>query len=184
MTQSAWEKRDGASSPSAALASRSQRWQFLLGGLILMAAVGYLILSSTATGARYFLTVDEVVASDEYVGQTVRLSGAVIGDTIAYDGQNLILDFTIAHIPAETDDLALTLYQAANNPEAVQLKVHLEGQVKPDLLQHEAQAIISGQLGADGVFYASELLLKCPSRYGESVPEQVSNAPAADAPIQ
>jgi len=179
MTQSAWEKRDGASTPSAVLASRSQRWQFMLGGVILIAAVAYLILSSTATGARYFLTVDEVVSSDDYVGQTVRLSGAVIGDTINYDGENLILDFTIAHIPAETEDLALTLYEAANNPDAVKLKVHLEGQVKPDLLKHEAQAIISGQMSADGVFYASELLLKCPSRYGESVPEQVSDTSAS-----
>jgi len=179
MTQSAWEKRDGASTPSAVLASRSQRWQFMLGGVILIAAVAYLILSSTATGARYFLTVDEVVSNDDYVGQTVRLSGAVIGDTINYDGENLILDFTIAHIPAETEDLALTLYEAANNPDAVKLKVHLEGQVKPDLLKHEAQAIISGQMSADGVFYASELLLKCPSRYGESVPEQVSDTSAS-----
>jgi cytochrome c-type biogenesis protein CcmE len=179
MTQSAWEKRDGASTPSAVLASRSQRWQFMLGGIILIAAVAYLILSSTASGARYFLTVDEVVNSDDYIGQTVRLSGAVIGDTINYDGENLILDFTIAHIPAETEDLALTLYEAANNPDSVKLKVHLEGQVKPDLLQHEAQAIISGQMSADGVFYASELLLKCPSRYGESVPEQVSDTSAS-----
>lgn len=179
MSQNAWEKRDGASIPPAVLAGRSQRWQFMLGGVILIAAVFYLIFSSTATGARYFLTVEEVVADPEYVGQTVRLSGAVIGDTIVYDGSNLILDFTIAHLPAETPDLALALYQAANNSEAVQLKIHLEGQVKPDLLQHEAQAIITGQLGSDGVFYASELLLKCPSRYEEAVPEQVGDSPAA-----
>jgi hypothetical protein len=28
-------------------------------------------------------------------------------------------------------------------------------------------------LGPDGVFIADELLLKCPSRYEEAVPEQV-----------
>ncbi|NJL57955.1 cytochrome c maturation protein CcmE [bacterium] len=33
----------------------------------------------------------------------------------------------------------------------------------PDLLQHEAQAILTGTLGDDGVFYATELLLKCPA---------------------
>jgi cytochrome c-type biogenesis protein CcmE len=27
-------------------------------------------------------------------------------------------------------------------------------------------------MGADGVFYAEELLLKCPTRYEEAVPEQ------------
>jgi cytochrome c-type biogenesis protein CcmE len=44
--------------------------------------------------------------------------------------------------------------------------------VKPDLLKHESQAIIRGRLGEDGRFYADEVLLKCPSRYQEAVPEQ------------
>ena len=30
----------------------------------------------------------------------------------------------------------------------------------------------TGALGEDGVFYATEILLKCPSRYQESVPDQ------------
>ena len=51
----------------------------------------------------------------------------------------------------------------------------MEGEVKPDLLQHEAQAIMTGVVGEDGVFYATELLLKCPSRYEEGVPEQVES---------
>jgi cytochrome c-type biogenesis protein CcmE len=44
--------------------------------------------------------------------------------------------------------------------------------VKPDLLRNEAQAIVTGSVGADGVFHAEELLLKCPTRYEEAVPEQ------------
>jgi cytochrome c-type biogenesis protein CcmE len=42
----------------------------------------------------------------------------------------------------------------------------------PDLLRHEAQAIVTGRIGADGVFYADELLLKCPTRYEEDIPLQ------------
>jgi cytochrome c-type biogenesis protein CcmE len=45
--------------------------------------------------------------------------------------------------------------------------------VKPDLLQNEAQAIVTGELGEDGIFYANELLLRCPTRYEEAVPDQV-----------
>ncbi|MEA3340326.1 MAG: cytochrome c maturation protein CcmE [Chloroflexota bacterium] len=45
--------------------------------------------------------------------------------------------------------------------------------VKPDLLQNEAQAIMRGRLGEDSRFYADEVLLKCPTRYEEDVPEQV-----------
>jgi cytochrome c-type biogenesis protein CcmE len=37
---------------------------------------------------------------------------------------------------------------------------------------NEAQAIVTGHLGEDGIFYADELLLKCPTKYEEAVPEQ------------
>ena len=31
---------------------------------------------------------------------------------------------------------------------------------------------MTGSLGSDGIFYANELLLKCPSRYEDSLPAQ------------
>ncbi|PJF34338.1 MAG: cytochrome C biogenesis protein, partial [Candidatus Thermofonsia Clade 1 bacterium] len=33
-------------------------------------------------------------------------------------------------------------------------------------------AIMTGKLGTDGVFYADELQLKCPSKYESAVPAQ------------
>ena len=55
----------------------------------------------------------------------------------------------------------------------------VENQVKPDLLKDEAQAIMTGELRSDGKFYASELLLKCPSRYEEAAPGQAIAEPQA-----
>lgn len=152
--------------------------KFLIGFFLLIGAIGYLIISGTLSGARYFITVDELLSDPKYVGQTVRISGAVIGDSIVYDSENLIIDFTIVNVPDEGGDLAVALHNAVTNPSASRLAIHIENEVMPDLLQHEAQAILAGELGSDGVFYASELLLKCPSRYEESVPEQVHAAPA------
>lgn len=174
MTAVNWEKPSETTFPPTRRGA--ERFKFLIGGTLLLAAIAYLIISGTTSGAQYFMTVDEVVNNSAYVGKTVRISGAVDGNTIRYDSRNLILDFTIANIPPETTDLALTLHQAVNDPGATRLNVHLENQVKPDLLQHEAQAILTGQLGSDGVFYASEILLKCPSRYEESVPAQVQDS--------
>jgi cytochrome c-type biogenesis protein CcmE len=141
---------------------------------MMLAAVVYLIFSGMLTGTNYFITVEDLVNSDTYVGETVRITGAVIGETIEYDAENLILDFTIAHIPEETDDLALALYTAVNTEGTARIPVHIENEVMPDLLQNEAQAILTGHMGEDGVFYASELLLKCPSRYEEALPDQVA----------
>lgn len=154
------------------------RVKFLIGGVLLLAAVVYLIVANLANSQEYFITVDELHANtDRYVGRNARISGVVIGDTISYDGYEL--SFEIAHIPdsaAEIEDeggLAEILFQAANNPNADRVRVVLYDQPRPDLLKHEAQAIVTGELGEDGVFYADELLLKCPTRYEEAVPGQV-----------
>ncbi len=38
------------------------RLKFIIGGLLIVAAVVYLIVSSTQASAQYFLTVDELIA--------------------------------------------------------------------------------------------------------------------------
>ena len=155
----------------------SGRMKFIIGGLLIVAAVVYLIYSSTAASAQYFLTVEEVDQQGEDVyDRDLRISGAVIGDTIDYDPQTLTLKFTVAHIPGDNADieaqggLAFVLHKAVTNPTAI-LEVEHNGPM-PDLLQNEAQAIMTGRLGKDGVFYADELLLKCPTKYEEAVPDQ------------
>lgn len=153
-----------------------QRTRFLIGGVIIFIAIGFLILNGTLNNAQYFITVDELHTRTDLVGQTVRISGAVIGDTIGYDSDTLTISFTMVHIPEQTDDLAQTLHLAVSNPASSRIDVIVENEPMPDLLQHEAQAILTGQLGEDGTFYADELLLKCPTRYEEAVPDQVEEA--------
>ncbi|MHC1781690.1 MAG: cytochrome c maturation protein CcmE [Anaerolineaceae bacterium] len=155
------------------------KWKFLLGGLLIIAAVVYLIVTSTQASAQYFLTVDELNAkASSLTGQGVRVSGAVLGDSIQYNPDTLNLTFTVAHIPGDNDEieaqggLALVLHEATLDKSRSQLKVVYKG-VKPDLLKNEAQAIMTGKMGDDGLFYADELLLKCPTKYEEAVPEQV-----------
>ncbi len=164
-----WEKT--ATTPAAT--GSGQRSRFLIGGVIILVAIGFLILNGTLNNAQYFITVDELLSRPELVGKTVRISGAVIGETITYESSTLTIGFTIVHIPEQTDDLALTLHQAVLDPEAARLTVVVENEPMPDLLQNEAQAILTGQLAPDGTFHADELLLKCPTRYEEAVPEQV-----------
>jgi len=155
-----------------------QRTKFLLGGFLILAAVVYLIVSSTQASAEYFMTIEELNAEGKAViGKSLRASGAVVGETIQYDPQTLTLSFTVAHVPGENAEieiqggLAEVLHQAVIDPNSPRLKVIYNGP-KPDLLRDEAQAIMTGHLGEDGVFYADELLLKCPTKYEEAVPEQ------------
>jgi cytochrome c-type biogenesis protein CcmE len=155
--------------------------KFMLGGMLILAAVVYLIASSTQANAEYFMTVDELKEDGAAaVGKSLRLSGAVIGDTIQYDPQTLTLTFEIAHVTGDNKEieaqggLAEVLYVAVNDPTRQRVTVIYVG-VKPDLLRNEAQAIMTGKLDENGIFHAEELLLKCPTRYEQAVPEQAEN---------
>jgi cytochrome c-type biogenesis protein CcmE len=182
MAQRSWEKPASPADSATARPRRSGRWKYLAGGLLLLGAVAFLVFSGTLTGARYFITVDELLANpDKYAGQTVRVSGAVDGTTIQYDPQALLITFTVAHVPDQTPDLALALHDALKDPAAARMSVRVENQVKPELLQHEAQALMTGTLGPDGVFHVSELNLKCPTRFTESGVDQSIAEPAAGA---
>jgi cytochrome c-type biogenesis protein CcmE len=157
-----------------------QRKKFLIGGLFILAAVVWLIASSTKASAEYFMTIDELnQKGQDVVGKSLRVSGAIIGDTIQYDPQTLTLTFEVAHVPGDNADieaeggLAEVLHQAVIDPSRSRMKVIYVGP-KPDLLRNEAQAIMTGKLDADGVFHADELLLKCPTRYEEAVPGQAA----------
>jgi cytochrome c-type biogenesis protein CcmE len=171
MADMTWEKSQ-TNIPSKA--KKSERWKFMLGGLLILVAIAYLVYTSTISGARFFITVDEVVTDSSYLGQPVRITGAVLGDTIQYEAETGSLSFTIVHIPREFEDLAQALHDAVIDPSRSQLHIVMENITMPDLLQHEAQAILTGSLDADGNFHATELNLKCPTRFEEHTPNMLS----------
>ncbi|NJN45023.1 MAG: cytochrome c maturation protein CcmE [Anaerolineae bacterium] len=153
--------------------SSGGRMKFVVGGLLILAAVIYLIVTATSATAQYFYTIDEIMTrGDAIIGQSIRVSGAVDGESIAYDPESLTLKFNVAHVPGDIDEvddqggLARVLHDAVSDPTRTRIPVVYVGP-KPDLLRHEAQAIMTGKMGNDGVFYADELLLKCPTRYEE-----------------
>jgi len=155
--------------------------KFFIGGAFIFAAIIFLIATSTQASAEYFMTVDELNAEGAAaVNKSLRLSGAVLGDTIQYDASTLTLTFEVAHVPGDNAEieaqggLAVVLHEAVSDPSRSRIKVVYEG-VMPDLLRNEAQAIMTGTLGEDGVFHAEELLLKCPTKYEEAVPEQAAS---------
>lgn len=163
---------------SVSKVSKSNRIKFIVVGLLFLSAIIFLVISATQATAQFFMTVREVQeTTKDLSGENLRVSGAVLGESIRYDSENGLLQFTIAHIPGKDREiealggLELVLHQAVNDPQNPRLEVRYNG-VKPDMLKDEAQAILTGSLDQEGVFIAEELLLKCPSRYEEALPEQ------------
>ncbi len=171
----------------------SKKAKILIGAVIVVAVVGVcrfliglgmlgssvLFMNSVSEPSiEYFITVNELLnRKEEFTERNIRLSGAVIGESIEFDEASRTLSFAIAHVPGDYDEieqqggLAMVLENAANDPNRQRIQVVYVGD-KPDPLRGMAQAIVTGQLYADGIFYAEELLLKCPARYEEAVPDQ------------
>jgi len=177
MADITWEK-----TPQTTEAARSYlgtRAKYLVIGLALLGVVAYLLVSGMATG-RYYITVDELVTNPENVGKNVRVAGAVDGDTIKFDPETQVLSFDVVNIPSdnkvirEAGGLGAVLHFALLDENATRMSIRWENAEMPDLLQHEAQAIMTGTLDADGTFHANEVLLKCPTRYSDDVPAQTA----------
>lgn len=141
--------------------------RFIVGGLLLLAFVGFLgfqmVRATTTTGA-YFMTVNELLSTPNIQGQRVRVNGNVVPGTEDWNAKEITLKFSIM-------DEAVEGATVSNNVSAQQLPIVFYGP-RPDNFQRAASAIIEGELLPDGTFQADTLLLKCPSRYEEE-PEEV-----------
>jgi len=167
------------SAPAHKKGLSGSRLKFILAGGLIVAAIALLIGASTSSNSQYYLTVQELqTRAAEMTGREARISGVVLGKSIQYDNKNLVLTFEIANIPGDQKEvdarggIAKVLHDAAVDPSLPKIKVVYHGAM-PDLMKDEAQAILTGKLASDGTFNASELLLKCPTRYGDAVPNQV-----------
>lgn len=140
---------------------RRNKLMFVVGGILLMAAVVYLVVNAMSGNTQLYKTVGEFYAEqDRLVGRDLRVAGWVVDDSVVYtqiDDRNSRLEFDIV------DDL--------NNP-GQKLHIVALNEPKPDLLQGQAQALVEGQAGPDGVFMSDPggLMLKCPTRYEEMDP--------------
>lgn len=128
--------------------------KFLLAGGVLLALVVILIVYSTVSTGAYYLTVGELQQQESaMVGKRVRVSGTVVEGSEVWAAQEITLRFTI------------------QDEGGARLPVVFYGP-RPDNFQRAASAILEGEMGADGIFLADTLLLKCPSRYEEE-PEEI-----------
>ena len=141
--------------------AKNSRLKFVVGGVLLVAAIVYLVVNAMSGNTQLYKTVEEFYAEqDQLVGRDLRIAGFVIGDSIQFtqiDATTTRLEFDIV------DDMA--------NPGQT-LHVVAMNEPKPDLLQHEAQALVEGSANENGEFISNPggLLLKCPTRYEELDP--------------
>lgn len=110
--------------------------------LIVAGCVGYLIYTASGGASEYYLTVSELQAHAS--AGDVRVAGVVQDDVQKSDG-GFHVRFT------EKDATA-------------SMPVDYTGTI-PDIFRPGITVVAEGRLGPDGVFHATTLLAKCPSRF-------------------
>jgi cytochrome c-type biogenesis protein CcmE len=112
-------------------------------GVAALGIAAALVLSAFQKNLVFFFTPSQVAANEAPQSRTFRIGGMVVPGSLKREGVNV--EFTV------TDT-------------AKSMRVTYRGQL-PDLFREGKGVVAQGQLGADGVFRASEVLAKHDENY-------------------
>ncbi len=140
------------------LPPRRRRWGLIAAVAVVAAVIAYFAFSSIGDALVYYLTPTELMArGDAAYGQPVRLGGLVAAGSVEHGG---------------SADLTFVL-----TDETTRVTVHSD--VLPTTSFREgAGAVVEGTLGRDGVFEASQVLVKHDENYvapsGNAIPSHIA----------
>ncbi len=122
----------------------SRRGRFVTGGLVIVAAIAYLIWSGVSQSVVYFVTPSELLAAPT-PSKTYRLGGQVQAGSLKWEPKSLDLSFALGDGKAS-------------------VPVKHKGPA-PDLFAEGRGAVVEGSWTKDGYFKASLILAKHSEEY-------------------
>jgi cytochrome c-type biogenesis protein CcmE len=122
---------------------RHKRLAAIGGGIVALGIAAALVLAAFQKNLVFFFTPSQVAANDAPQGRSFRIGGMVVPGSLKREGVNV--EFTV------TDT-------------AKSMRVTYRGQL-PDLFREGKGVVAQGQLGADGMFRANEVLAKHDENY-------------------
>jgi cytochrome c-type biogenesis protein CcmE len=152
-----------------------RRVKFLVGSLVIVAAVGTLIYAAVRETSAYFMTVEEYAADPgSHAEKSLRLAGRVRDGSVDWNPVTLDLAFTIQPIPPRAAEGAPAAPAPAEPAAGMTLPVRYNG-ILPDMFAAGRDVIVEGRVEG-GVFHANTLLTTCPSKYEADVPHDEAQA--------
>ena len=120
--------------------------RFLIGGVIILAALSYMIYGGMQQAIVYFVTPSELKANERAsTDKFLRMGGMVVKGSLQKDLKELTYRFEL------TDGKAT-------------FPVYFKG-VPPDLFTEGKGAVVEGRIGGDGVFQATTIMAKHAEEY-------------------
>jgi cytochrome c-type biogenesis protein CcmE len=122
------------------------KYKFILGGVVIVAALAWLGFVGFQESKSYYITVDEFASmAGDLQGKTVKIAGDVVTGSI---------DRTKPH-------MEFMIGSQGNN-----IKVRYIGKdVVPDTFKDGSRALVEGNIANDGTFQARRIEAKCASKY-------------------
>jgi len=117
----------------------SRRVKFIAGGLVIAAALGYLVFTGVSRSVVYFVTPSELGAAPE-PGKAYRLGGMVKPGTLKWNPKTVELDFVLS------DGQGTIAVKHKGAP--------------PDLFAEGRGAVVEGTWSRDGYFQAASIMAK------------------------
>jgi cytochrome c-type biogenesis protein CcmE len=132
---------------------------------VIVGALSYLAFTGVRDTKSYYVTIKELqgMGSDAHA-KRLRVAGQVVPGSIRHQGTGA--DFQI-------DEQGLKLQVAYRGMEP-----------PPDTFKDNAQALVEGSYGTDGVFHANQIQAKCASKYAPATNQGGQTAAAGGAQAQ
>ncbi len=125
--------------------SGRKNWRFAAGISVILTTVAWLAYSGIQESKTYYVTVSELVDSQQLQERRLRVAGDVTAGSILRDDGRV--NFQI-----EQGGKMLKIVYTGSEP-------------LPDTLADGAEAIADGRYQSDGTFHAEAVQAKCPSKY-------------------
>lgn len=136
-------------------------WGFVIAGVVIAAAVIYLVAANTGATAEYYMTIHQLQTCDHCAGQTIRVAGFVSPTGLVKDDATQTVRFVITDTATSANPTMHVVYDG----------------IVPDAFKAGAQVVVEGTYAA-GLFRASSVLAKCPSKFQAATPSAASGLDA------
>ena len=124
---------------------RHKRIAFIVAGLAALGIAAAFVLTAFQSNLVFFFSPTQVALKEAPVDRTFRIGGLVENGTIKRQSDGLTVHFTVT----DTAESIPVVYKG----------------ILPDLFKEGKGCVAQGRLGADGVFYADEVLAKHDENY-------------------
>jgi cytochrome c-type biogenesis protein CcmE len=134
--------------------------RFIVGAVLIAAAVSYLVYAGIRTTSMYYFEMDEFLAArTQHEGEAMRVKGWVRKGSVKWDPR--------------TNDL---LFDLARKDDTAAVPVSYRG-ILPDMFADGREVVVEGRYHQGG-FSARQIMTSCPSKYEPAATPPADHAAA------